>query len=531
MPRTSNAAKEKANERKRLDRFLVNFAKTEVYVRIPLNLKQSFLIDNCPQGVDPSKWLAGTYYIVDAIIGHTVNKKFKQGNRVLGYVPLSSKVLKTVLGESSTPVLKHLKESLNIIERDDKFSVGVSSYGYRLTKNYRKSGFKFRNITDPVIKKSLLVYRKKKLAEQRLKLGELVYLTKWFIKPNLILDKEKALNYVEFFKNNLPNQLNRLQLTKKQQDEANCFIENTYAYSLHQIETWGKVPKLFVDNKGERLYTPLTNLLSPLRNFLTHNGEQLTSIDLKSSQPLHFLLTLNKLFWRTQGRYTLKRLNGVLWRSMKENNTVSTITMLLNKYHKNIETLDNKGFDGLEHMVPRYSNLVASGKLYQFISESFKDKFNKTGKPDPFDTVPKAKKQMLKLMYNNPKNPYTDKRPFELFCSYFPVEGQIMSELKSRDYRDFAILLQKLESHILLRDVCNQIFELDANIPIYTVHDSIITTTSNLEVVKGVIERTYFKLFGFCPKMTVEDLTPANAIIGTRDYTSIPPLKLESSHS
>ena len=129
-----------------------------------------------------------------------------------------------------------------------------------------------------------------------------------------------------------------------------------------------------------------------------------------------------------------------------------------------------------------------------------------------FSTRSKTKAEVLKLMYYNPKEKYSQSHaPFGEFEKLFPFEAAIMSLLKTRDYKDFSILLQKIEARILLHEVCKEIYNISADIPLFTVHDSVITTDTYAHVLKKVLVNKYTGIFGFTPAFTIEHLNAQQA--------------------
>src|SRR6185312_15197827 len=118
-------------------------------------------------------------------------------------------------------------------------------------------------------------------------------------------------------------------------------------------------------------------------------------------------------------------------------------------------------YAGNELQFPNFRFLVENGKLYEFICSRFFYAFQSTGNEVRFNTRSKTKGEVLTLMYFNPKEKYSSSHePFSVFKTLFPKEAAIISLLKKRNYKDFAVLLQKLEARILLNDVCREVFNI-----------------------------------------------------------------------
>lgn len=222
------------------------------------------------------------------------------------------------------------------------------------------------------------------------------------------------------------------------------------------------------------------------------------------------MLFLEPDFWK-KGRsgWTLERLDKDIYDQLCKEGTTPPIM-----FHR-IATM-NAG-KGLQ--VPNFRFLVEKGKLYEFICSRFFEAFQGTGDEIRFNTRSKTKGEVLKLMYYNPRERFsTSHSTFTEFKKLFPVEADVMSLLKKDDYKDFAILLQKIEARILLHEVCKEVFNISSEIPLFTVHDSIITTERYAQVLEDVLLRKYIGIFGFPPQLKRESLNSQEAEMERMKY-------------
>ena len=67
-----------------------------------------------------------------------------------------------------------------------------------------------------------------------------------------------------------------------------------------------------------------------------------------------------------------------------------------------------------------------------------------------------------------------------------------------------AIKLQRLESDMILRTICKRIISEKPDIPIFTIHDSIMTTDENVNYVKQVMIEEFANRFGIVPSFKIE---------------------------
>jgi hypothetical protein len=61
---------------------------------------------------------------------------------------------------------------------------------------------------------------------------------------------------------------------------------------------------------------------------------------------------------------------------------------------------------------------------------------------------------------------------------------------------DFSYLLQRTEAYLMLNNVCKNLSEKHPKIPFFTIHDSLITTVSNLTVVEEIMTDTITNITG-----------------------------------
>ena len=97
----------------------------------------------------------------------------------------------------------------------------------------------------------------------------------------------------------------------------------------------------------------------------------------------------------------------------------------------------------------------------------------------------------------------TTGRVRELFARDFPNVYKAINDLKRKDYRQLAYLLQAHESKIMIDVICRRILDELPGTFIATIHDSIMTTPDKAEVVKMIMVRE-FQRFGLNPMIRLE---------------------------
>jgi len=97
----------------------------------------------------------------------------------------------------------------------------------------------------------------------------------------------------------------------------------------------------------------------------------------------------------------------------------------------------------------------------------------------------------------------TTGRVRELFARDFPNVYKAINDLKRKDYRQLAYLLQAHESKIMIDIICRRLLTELPGTFIATIHDSIMTTPDKAEVVKTIIMRE-FQRFGLNPMIRLQ---------------------------
>lgn len=334
------------------------------------------------------------------------------------FVPINIKTLRKIVNHDyAISFMKDLVK-LGIIESDNTFSrVNNKSTGYRLTQSVLNHKFYIPKITDEKLNRKIdRVYTKLKLKliqEDKLGYG---YVTECM--ENVQIDDVSANEFIK-----------DLDVDKKE------FYEM-------QIEQFSN--KFFSKDKtGNRLHNNLTNLYTPLRNFLSYNGEKLSQCDLKNSQ-LVFLY------------------------------------LLMKDYHINSDELE------------RFKYIVCEYGFYEFFAEKLNVNLTE-------ETRKEFKVSVFEhLLFGVNKLKLTDLE--RIFKSEFPDIFYTMKFIKNEKYNTLAIELQKKESEFIF----DCIRKLNKRIPLLTIHDSICTTIGNEKIVYDLIRKEFKEKYNITVKIKTE---------------------------
>ena len=234
-----------------------------------------------------------------------------------------------------------------------------------------------------------------------------------------------------------------------------------------------------VDTTSGRFHSNVTNSAKGLRPYLRINGEKLVNIDIKNSQPF-----LSTILLTNPGK-----VSGM---------TKNTAFALLLQTLKVSQAQD----------VKKYISLVVDGKFYEYLMTEF-------SKEGLQLTRSETKVQVLRILFARNRMPLdeTNRQARQIFADRFPTVHRIFSKIRGHEkgdqftsFKRFAILLQRIESHLMLQVILKRIYkELPGTIAV-TIHDSIMTgiLTNNVEAVRKILIDEIGSFVGFRPQTSIE---------------------------
>ena len=386
-------------------------------------------------------------------------------------------VLKELIGNNYREYADYLVDR-GIITIDESYVAGEYCMNYSISPSYITKP-DWYTVTQYPIKKAI---RRNEMRRKSKK--SYPHLEKWF--DGLRMDTENAEKFIELYYS-----------VKKEHPELRDYnaIEEAYKnpdcqeiHAVNNVANYKMGNYLFkVDKSGRRMHTQLTATNKLLRNFLTYNDQPLVSIDLKNSQPFLLMAVLDKDRWVKKSKKYF---------SFYINNNKITNNILITMWTKYDETQYSKEFTA-------YKNLAASGDLYEF----FMRRIHLT--EDIKNTLSLRDYVKTKIMHSffspNRTNCGEVKR---ILGSEFPFVTKLMVDIKRRDYVQFSLLLQRIESYLILDIICKRISKERPDLPIFTIHDSIVTTDGNQDYISSIIKDEMMMHIGGEPKLSIEHLDP-----------------------
>ncbi|MDI9311007.1 MAG: hypothetical protein QM535_12390 [Limnohabitans sp.] len=270
-----------------------------------------------------------------------------------------------------------------------------------------------------------------------------------------------------------------------------------------------------------RVHTNISRLKKESRNFLRYENENLVEIDVKSAVP-YFLYINMKLYQNQQLSY----LNKFQYSN----------SPIIYMFDEITTTIDNAELED-------FGRAILSGQLYEKFSNEFFNNSIYENTSLPFDKVIKyhqmiffktygysfdgcmkdlkryAKKRILSMLF---APSYKYKFEQELFKTFYPSVLKFINEFKSltKHSRLDGLKWEKKTAHKKLAHFCFQ-FEAKVmidtiarefdkkhkgKVPIYSLHDCLITTKSYANDLLGFMNTKFIELFGVAPGLSCKEL-------------------------
>ncbi|SEM32889.1 hypothetical protein SAMN05421856_102429 [Chryseobacterium taichungense] len=269
---------------------------------------------------------------------------------------------------------------------------------------------------------------------------------------------EKCTHLVKWFYEGL--EIDSEQAILEAQKEPEFLKRQSYLLGIEKLknnEYW------FTRNKysDNRLHTPLTNLSKKLRPFLKFDGEKLVNLDIRCSQP-YFLVVLVERLYSTIDTLMFENVKNHLYLSgfKKEYSKIKNWILNEDFYTEISKVL----FEGRKIALTR-NEWVGRGKNREKKTVTYENERELT------------KKLILRLFYiDTNSHLYKHDSDLKIFDEKFPYFSAFLKELKKNNYKYLSKLMQNEEAHCILDVVTKKLSQLYPKMPLFTIHDSIMTT-------------------------------------------------------
>lgn len=477
----------------------------EIRFRVPENLNIDEIIKEetvafCGKKFKKEKLL----YFIDAYLRsraqHRNEINYVAENKKNGkkYSPLSSEYLQEVVHDYQF-YMNYLLGN-GIFLTDGIFKPGEKCYGYCLNSKYSGQRIKEVKVYDYKLKMALLRAFEKRKAEAKKSMWGYGYLTKWWDSNKLKIDLKAAHLWIDEYEK---EKIAKIQLDDTIEDKAAAIkraINTTEDFKYLTKAINGETHQCAFSGESHRFYNPISRLKRELKKFLTYDGLQLVDIDIKNSQPFFSTLLFKRPFWESTNKkreqiLALYDLDKDIYNRITINNNYEHIITLL----KTSESCFHEEFS-----VNKYAKLVLDGTFYEHILENFKVVF-----PHRFNNRENVKKEVLRILYvPNDRVHWEFYLPCLRFRELFDAVFQLFYLVKEVQDNYLPIILQRIESFMVIDIICKRISVEHPEIPFFTIHDNIITTKGNEAIVMEIMNAEIKKWIGEKPKLDCKDLVP-----------------------
>lgn len=430
-----------------------------------------------PAGFDPRSYLppglhryaAAARYLVHAI---ECQRVFSHRTRS-AYNPLKAAYLKNVMGKNYGKVRDMLMEA-GVVECDGHYVQGKKSLAYRLGPAFTGAVFERLEASS-------------RLARKMTKHSPFI--------PNPRTPVHRwLLHWLQVVELDYEGAVKSLSSSK---EVINKKLPLDW---LHNREF------IFTVDDYHRVHTNITSLAKSLRSFLSFFGQKLVMLDITNSQP--FFLSVLLVDWY-RNRHSLESFSSLY------SSETGALKRATNDIIKDCFLSPGEGRAGTVHYDAPFASLAKRLSLFRNLPSDVFDYVRMTEQGDIYECLAdvfgvnarqRAKDMFIKtVMYMK-----SGRIPAQVkFQEKFPNVYEVMVELKRKDYRRFAHLLQRAEAAFVIHRVCERIMREVPEMPILTIHDCLLTTAENQSTLASIF-REETRSLGLTPRTKLEVLEPGN---------------------
>ena len=461
-------------------------------LRIPLDLNLDTLIQGCHKGYLKLQQDQIAYICDQLIYLDRCGKKHLK--KESGFISLSSKYLKQVI--------KNYEVIIKILVQNDILEVNPSYRNNFTTKSYRFSGDNSANYTKeyavqtPRFAKKLQELKQDMIVRNQRRLKKAIHLSKWFDK-NLVIDKKNAKEWIKNSYSKHIVALEKAGVDGKTYDKAIKNIHNDHKLYHKYVDDFEQQKKIQnIDPSGYRFHTVITKIKKELRNYIKYGSKKLVAFDIQASQPYFSLVLFNPSFYsksRNKDVLTLQKLYTELFECLNDNRGLAKLKQI----GKQAKGLKTSSID-----IHKYRRDILQKDFYDVLSKLL-------GGTKAERAVAKIK--IFEILFTNWENVNYSTKIYKAFKKRYPTVCNVFDVFKKRKHRDFALLLQRIESELLLYRIGKMFCAAYPDAPLFSIHDSLATTEEYKNQLHDLIISGLLKLTGATPTLKEERWSPENA--------------------
>ncbi len=422
-------------------------------------------------------------YIVGLITELESNYRNQSEEEFDNYIPLDSQLLKKVVSKYN--VYLDLLVEQEFLDKTNYSTDKKRSNSFKINEKYLESAeWQTYELTNPILLKN---FDEKGLNEHHKVKWEQV--------------EQQRPHLIRFFDDDFRMNADKAHQTalEKSGDNDRSFRTSFQIITEFREKIWKASISIEGDN---RLHTNLTRCPKAIRQFISYDNESIVGCDIKSSQPFFLAVLITAI---------VKKDKSLLEK-------VKATKILSNKVIEQLFSLD---LDVDE--IRRYVNEILNGDIYLSLAEHIEFKYNEDDKPyrdvynskrtrkrgkfKPRKVVPYknerdlVKQVFMEILYSSPNTRIPEAT---VFRKQYPSIHKIVTCLHDNNVK-FSYLLQYIEAYILLDEVAFKFSKRYPSIPIWSIHDSLVTIEHNKELLKNFMMKEIKLITGLKPKVEFED--------------------------
>ena len=422
-----------------------------------------------------------------------------------GYVPIYSKYIQKFFSDYKCYLDYLIRTGVIISNRS--YKIGKKSIGYKFALHYENAGLvKYvyhRNIKDAGVSSIAVpeqTFNKDNSKFEDNPLVNISYLSQWYKDKKLTINsgareyawqvkERKFAAGISSWDDNHDkwDERNKRYFKKYPRAQYNAAMHNIAAIELGAYNAK-------IDSNVHRLHSAITNMQKDYRNFLKYDGKELTAIDISNSQPFLLTILFNPDFWDKNSDANINIGH------LPENIQSRFSDGLLDEIKTYVASMP-------EDSKSEYIIKASSGEVYKFMMDKANGQY-----PGCCKEKKDAKIMMLTAFFSS--NRFLNQKGAHLkkvFSETFPEIYELIKMSKVNDKSDFACLLQSVESEIILHRCCKRIWdEGEHQVPVFTIHDSIATTSEYVKFVRNIMDEELTKAAGVHPNFKTEVWSESN---------------------
>ena len=481
--------------------------KTNVWFYVPMNFDPA-AIPELDGLHDEARWF------VHKIISLSAGKKHG-GTK---WHNISRQTMATFVHATQVSVVRQALLDHGVVVCNGVWKKGIHSMGYRLADQYRTAVVRVE-VTKRTVAAKVVRHRLRRLDEpvtaEQFTATER-YLRDWLMKVRI--DTDRAFQIIDATPEKRRKKRSKRNPMKLVKRKARKLVAG-YAKALNRMTVEQISHREFdfnVDAFGHRVHTPITRLLTGARSCLSFadDPDPLVSLDVANSQIVFFILLLREhrldRLADLPGHFESELLRGIgnggSGRDGEgpagRNGPAEQDGPADGTASSEGPADRNGGWDYLREDERRFEDLTISGRLYDHLM----DRHNRTAEPDQRITDRKTFKHCLfrDVFYCNPREGYVRTSPLtKLFKAEFPNVWDFICGAKEGDWKNLSRQMQRRESTYMIGCVVQRLMDHHADIPVLTVHDSIVTPRRHAATVRRIMMAEFDRL-GVQPKVHVE---------------------------